>query len=65
MAYISTELCEICGHQTQHLNRRCRDCSFQQRIELNSNWGDYTHEEKIEELFRRIKKLESKSHTYS
>lgn len=65
MAYISIELCEICGHQTQHLNRRCRDCSFQQRIELNSNWGDYTNEEKIEELLRRIKNLEARNGKYA
>lgn len=61
MALIIEQMCVTgCGKVTGHVNGKCRECADRQRIAHEKNWETQTDAQKINDLNRRLKKLEQR-----
>jgi hypothetical protein len=58
MAYISTEYCRKCETETNHINRKCFNCSAREERERIALWNAKTTDEKLQDLRIRMEKME-------
>jgi hypothetical protein len=65
MAYISNQWCEKCRSDKEHINNKCVTCAVVEVKEKRTIWNSKTDSEKIEELLRRIEKLENANIKYA
>jgi hypothetical protein len=47
---------------TQHVNNECTACKLRERQEEQSKWAALSIEEKVEELLKRVRRLEGNQH---
>lgn len=56
--YLSTEICLECGKLTMHHNNKCVECYDKEQKVLFEKWHKMTMQDQINELKKRIEKLE-------
>ena len=61
MAYITFGYCKKCEAQTQYVNGYCCACLQREEREKIAAWNALTVEEKLQDLRRRVDKLEDKT----
>jgi len=59
MAYIHRQYCSYCRIETDHINGGCTPCAIRLERERIAIWNSKTIEEKLDELLKRIDKLEA------
>ena len=64
MAYINTEYCPKCESETRHTNGKCNDCAAREYREQTAAWNALTTEEKMQDLRRRVERMERGPITY-
>jgi len=65
MAHLHLSWCGFCRRKTDHMNFECLPCVDRIQRERRAIWNSKTNEEKIEELLKRIEKLESEPQRYA
>lgn len=65
MAYITTQYCHYCRCNQLHMNGSCNTCRDRIFRENEAIWKVKTDSEKIDELRKRIEKLENNNIRYS
>ena len=58
MAFVEIKHCDRCEKVTHHVNRKCTDCSEREYREKTAAWNALTTDEKLQDMRRRIEKLE-------
>jgi tRNA(Arg) A34 adenosine deaminase TadA len=58
MAYITVEYCKICESATQHIKSKCVLCVMRREKEDKNKWDNLSVESKLNDLKKRIEKLE-------
>jgi len=58
MALATSKYCPKCGDETVHINMLCARCEDRFMREEQARWEALSTEEKIQDLIRRIEKLE-------
>ena len=59
MALVQQEYCPKCEKETQHVNRVCVYCGDRERRKKIASWNALTVNEKLQDLRRRVEKLEA------
>ena len=58
MAYVVDEECPVCEILTRHVNRKCVICDERKERERIVQWNSQPADIKMEDLRKRIEKLE-------
>jgi len=58
MAFIRYEYCSVCEKETEHINLNCSSCQERERRLFIGQWNALNVDEKIQDLRKRIEKLE-------
>lgn len=58
MALMGEDYCTTCESTTMFVNRKCSKCSEREHREEVAKWNALTTEEKLQDLRRRVEKLE-------
>ena len=59
MAFIRVEYCRVCETTTQHVNGGCSECKERIYKEKVAAWNALTVDERLQDLRRRMEKLEA------
>jgi len=65
MAHISYEICNTCNSTTQHVNNKCCECLVKENKKRIHEWKSLSIEDKLENINKRLKKLERGETRYS
>ena len=60
MAYIVNGYCLRCERDTQHTNSKCDICAERENRERIAVWNSLITDEKLQDLRRRIERLENR-----
>jgi hypothetical protein len=58
MAFVRDEHCDVCNKKTTHSNNRCVECIAREAEERKAAWHKLSLDDKLEDLRKRIEKLE-------
>jgi hypothetical protein len=58
MAWINTQHCRTCGHDTKHNGNTCLPCQERERKAAEDKWMAQTPDEKLLNLHRRLQAIE-------
>ena len=58
MAFVRDEYCGKCEKVTTHTNSKCNNCEAREYREETAKWNAQTTDEKLQDLRRRVEKLE-------
>jgi predicted ATP-dependent serine protease len=58
MARVTSNHCRVCENKTTHINGKCSSCFERKERERIASWNSLTTEEKLQDLRKRVEKLE-------
>lgn len=64
MALVTHDWCGKCERTTQRVNGKCVECAAKEEQARIIVWNAQTTEEKLQDLRRRVERLEAKPPTY-
>ena len=64
MAFVRYEYCRECGKETQHINGKCVHCEHQKALAEEAAWNAHDVDWKLNDLRKRLEKLEQGSIRY-
>jgi len=64
MAYLHQAWCNDCGKETRHMNHKCQVCGPAKERARIAAWNEQTTQVKLNDLRKRVEKLEQGPATY-